>query len=109
MAFTLLSTKQIKHAGQSLFTLLEEALSLTSTYSVTHDFPAIAVGSYVQSTFTVPGAAVGKVAIPSFSLPIGKAVLTAQVTATNTVVVTLQNLDSSTLNLSSGTLTIKLL
>jgi spore coat protein U-like protein len=82
------------------------ALKGVAVGSKTHDFPATAAtqGAEVSTTVTVPGAAVGDIAIATFSLPLGAAVLEAAVTAANTVTVRLVNTTAVAVNLAEGTL-----
>jgi hypothetical protein len=71
------------------------ALKGVAVGSKTHDFAA---------TAATPGAAVGDIAIATFSLPLGAAVLEAAVTAANTVTVRLINTTAVAVNLAEGTL-----
>jgi hypothetical protein len=106
---TLLNTKQISHEGTSLHDIIASAIAPAGAFSTTYDPVPIPAGSSIQSSFTVSGATVGQAAIPTFSVYLGTAIMTAQVTAANTVIVTIHNRDSVSLNLGSGTLRIKLL
>lgn len=56
---------------------------------------------------TVPGAALGDFALASFSLDITDLVLSASVTAANTVTAVLANNTGGTIDLGSGTLRVK--
>ena len=67
---------------------------------------SIAVGGFESKDITVSGAALGDFAIASFSLDVSDLVVSAQVTATNTVTVTLANLTSAAVDLASGTVAV---
>jgi len=58
------------------------------------------------TTVTVQGAAVGNFAWASFSLSLGGLLISAEVTAANTVTVTLFNPTTAAVDLASGTLAI---
>jgi len=72
------------------------------------DAPSVASGASTSTTVTVTGAAVGDLATVAHSVAVpAGCLLTAQVTASNTVTVTLLNLSGSAVDLASGTLTVK--
>lgn len=82
-----------------------EIMSSQVSGTATWDPPSIGDGAMTSTTVTVTGALLGDTAFAAFSLvvPAG-ALLTAQVTASNTVTVTLYNKSGGSLDLSSGTL-----
>ncbi|MCC7427217.1 MAG: hypothetical protein IT557_09945 [Alphaproteobacteria bacterium] len=75
--------------------------------AVTYNPPAIGSGGSVITTVTVTGAALGDYADASFSLDVGFVILSAHVTAANTVSVTFTNLGGTTADLASGTLRVR--
>jgi hypothetical protein len=70
---------------------------------------AVNVGSRVSTTIVVSGANLGDFVLRSFSLDVQGLTFTADVTAPNTVTVTLANLTGSVVNLASGTLAVAVL
>jgi hypothetical protein len=72
--------------------------------SAIYDPPSIAVSSAVTTTVTVARAALGDYARASFSLDLQGIVLTAWVSAANTVSVRFQNGTAAAIDLASGTL-----
>ncbi len=74
--------------------------------TTTWDPGSIAVGSMEAKDVTVTGAALGDFAIASFSLDVQDLVLSATVTADNTVTAVLANNTAAAVNLSSGTLAV---
>lgn len=62
--------------------------------------------SFAAQTVTVTGAALGDLVLASFSLDVTDLVLTADVTAADTVTVVLSNPTASAVDLASGTLTV---
>lgn len=64
---------------------------------------SIAVGGSEEKDITVSGAALGDFAIASFSLDLQGLTISAYVSATNTVTVTLANLTSAAVDIASGT------
>lgn len=73
--------------------------------SAVWDPAAVATGATTSTTVTVAGAALGDIAHASFSLAVpAGALLTANVTAVDTVTVTLANFTGAVLDLASGTL-----
>jgi hypothetical protein len=70
----------------------------------TYDPPSIAAGSSATTTVTVNGAAVGDMAVAAFSGNVHPIVLSAYVSAANTVTVVLSNPSGSAVDLASGTL-----
>jgi len=77
--------------------------------SMTWDPASLAAGDYITQTVTVTGALLGQAAIPSLSvaLPAGM-MLTAAVTAADTVTVTLWNFSFTAQDLASSTLKVRL-
>ena len=75
--------------------------------SITYDPPSLAAGTGVTTTVTVTGAALGDFARASFSLDLQGIVLTAWVSAANTVSVRFQNGTAGAVDLASGTLRVR--
>lgn len=76
----------------------------TISNTATYDPGSLADGAGTTTTVTVTGAALGDIALASFSLDLQGITLTAWVSATNTVSVRFQNESGGTLDLASGTL-----
>lgn len=74
------------------------------TGTVVYDPANLVDGAGVTTTVTVTGAAVGDVAIASFSNDLQGIMLTAYVSATNTVSVRFQNETTGAIDLASGTI-----
>lgn len=72
--------------------------------TATYDPPNLVDGAGATTTVTVTGAALGDIAVASFSLSTQGIGVTATVTAADTVTVRFQNETVSTIDLSSGTL-----
>ncbi|RVH21445.1 autotransporter outer membrane beta-barrel domain-containing protein [Sinorhizobium meliloti] len=72
--------------------------------TATYDPPSLVDGDGASTTVTVTGAALGDVALASFSLSTQGITVTAAVTAANTVTVRFQNETGGTIDLASGTL-----
>ena len=83
------------------------ALNAYLQASETKDWGNIADGDEEAEEVTVTGAALGDFAVASMSIDITDLVLTAAVTAANTVTVSLSNDTGGAINLGSGTLTVK--
>jgi len=83
------------------------ALNAYLQASETKDWGNIADGDEEAEDVTVTGAALGDYAVASMSIDITDLVLTAAVTAANTVTVSLSNDTGGAINLGSGTLTVK--
>ena len=81
------------------------ALNAYLQASETKDWGNIADGDEEAEEVTVTGAALGDFAVASMSIDITDLVLTAAVTAANTVTVSLSNDTGGAINLGSGTLT----
>ena len=75
--------------------------------SLTWDPPSISAAGYTATTLTLTGASLGDYVQASFSLDITGCTLHAFVSATNTVTAVLQNLTAGTINISSGTLRVR--
>lgn len=75
--------------------------------SITWTPGTVANGASVTITVTVANAALGMAVLPSFSIDLSGATLTAYVSAANTVTAVIANTTGATINLSSGTLTVK--
>ena len=72
--------------------------------SATYDPASLVDAAGATTTVTVTGAALGDLALPSFSLDLQGITLTAYVSAANTCSVRFQNESGGTLDLASGTL-----
>jgi hypothetical protein len=70
---------------------------------------SIADGDEVAVGVTVPGAQLGDFALASFSLDVADLVLSADVTAANTVTAVLHNSTGAGVDLGSGTLRVKVI
>ena len=70
---------------------------------------SVAAGGKVSTTVTVSGAILGDFVLRSFSLDVQELILTADVSASNTVEVVLANLTGSAVDLASGTLRVAVL
>lgn len=81
----------------------------TGATSTTWDPGEVAAGSKVSTTVTVSGANLGDFVLASFSLDLQELVLSASISAANTVEVVLANLTGSAVDLSSGTLRVLVL
>lgn len=77
--------------------------------SATFDPSSLADGAGETTTVTVTGAALGDFALASFSLDLQGITVTAWVSSANTVSVRFQNESGGLLDLSSGTLYVKVL
>jgi hypothetical protein len=77
--------------------------------SATWDPGEIPVGGKVSTTVPVPGAALGDFVIRSFSLDLQELVLTADVSAADTVEAVLANNTGAPVDLASGTLRVLVL
>ncbi len=78
--------------------------SVVATGSKTFNPASLADGVGESTDVTASGAALGDFTIASFSLDTEDVMLTATVTAANTVTVRFQNESTGTVNLGSGTL-----
>lgn len=65
---------------------------------------SVSAGQSVTTTITVIGAAIGDYALASFSLSLSGLILSASVSAANTVTVVLSNPTTAAVDLASGTL-----
>lgn len=74
------------------------------TGSATYDAPSVAAGGTTTTTVTVTGAALGDFALASFSVTVAGLVVTAYVSATDTVTVVLYNPTGAPIDLASATL-----
>lgn len=72
--------------------------------SATYDPPSLADGAGASTTVTVTGAVLGDLAMASFSLSTQGILVTANVTAADTVTVRFQNETTGVIDLLSGTL-----
>lgn len=91
----------------ALFTSALATLATVPTFlrgSVVYDPPNINNNAQAQTTVTVTGAVLGNVAVASFSLDTQGIVVTANVSAADTVTVTFRNATGGAIDLASGTL-----
>jgi hypothetical protein len=72
--------------------------------SKTYDPPSLTTGTQTTTTVTVTGAVLGDYALASFSLTTSGILVSATVSATDTVTVVFLNMTGGTLDLASGTL-----
>lgn len=72
--------------------------------STTYNPPSLADGARITTNVTVPGAAMGDIAMAAFSLDMQGVELVAQVASANTVAVTFINRTGGAVDLASGTL-----
>ncbi|MDC9825676.1 hypothetical protein PRN20_18230 [Devosia sp. ZB163] len=86
---------------------LDELTPLQGT--ATYDPASLADGAGATTTVTVPGAALGDMAAASFSLATSGILITAWVSAANTVSVRFQNESGGALDIGSGMLTARVL
>lgn len=77
--------------------------------SATVDPASILDGDEVAGEITVTGAVLGDFVLASFSLDVSDLVLTAQVTAADTVTWSLANNTGGTIDLASGTMRVRVL
>lgn len=105
---TLLTSSQVTHTGEPLSQLLPELLLRKATYSGAWAPTAVAPGAALTLEVSIPGAVPGDFTLASFTSLLGNGIIKAQVTAANTVTVTLHNLGSTSLSLSAGTLSLLL-
>jgi len=80
------------------------ALSNVLSGSTTYDPPSLVDGAGTTTTVTCTGAALGDFALSSFSLSLQGIMISAEVTAADTVTVSFFNKTGGTLDISSGTL-----
>ena len=77
------------------------------TAEATWNPASIATAAEAVTEVTVPGAKLGDFAFASFSLDVADLVLSAAVTAANTVTVSLANVTGGAVDLGSGTVRVK--
>jgi len=75
--------------------------------SVTQDWASTADDAIATVEVTVPGASLGDFVMVSMDVDLADMILTAAVTAANTVTVLLDNVSTGTVNLASGTLRVR--
>ena len=92
------SIRLVNAAGASL------SPQVTYSGSATYDPASLVDGAGATTTVTVTGAALGDYAVASFSNDLQGILLTAYVSAANTVSVRFQNETAGTIDLASGTL-----
>jgi hypothetical protein len=89
--------------GDARYVQLANVLNGSKTY----DPPSLATGTQTTTTVTLTGAALGDYVQASFSLDLQGVVLSAYVSAANTVTVVMLNMTGGTLDLASGTLKVR--
>lgn len=77
--------------------------------SAIYDPPSLAAGAETSTTVAAPGAALGDYAVASFSLDTQGITLVAEVTSAGVVTIRLRNGTASTLDLASGTLSVRVM
>lgn len=98
------STAELTTINTTLSTAFPAPLSGSATW----DPSSLTTLTQASTTITVSGAALGNRVMVSFSLDLQGQTLTAYCSAANTVTVVLFNSTSGTLNLSSGTLQVRI-
>lgn len=88
-------------------TALRAVLGGMISGSATYDPASLVDAAGATTTVTATGAALGDFAIASFSLDLQGILLTAYVSAADTVSVRFQNESTGTINLASGTLAVR--
>lgn len=101
------SLRQIVAAINTLNTSISGAFPLPLSGSSTWDPASLTTLIQTTTTITVAGASLGNRVSVSFSLDIQGQTLTSYVSAANTVTVVLFNSTSGTINLGSGTLSVR--
>lgn len=91
------------------FVVVCTTLQPTSASSVTYDPPSIAAGAVQTTTVTLNGAVVGDIVQAAFSKYHADIEISAAISAANTVTVKFKNTGAATVDLASGTLTVKLI
>ena len=105
---TQLKSTQVTHAGVSLATYLESVPSIAISASSTYDPPAIAAGDTILQNFAITGAQVGDFVQVSFSQALAGCLMQGQITAVNTLTLTIHNPGAGSVNIVSGTLKVRL-
>lgn len=106
---TLIKSTQVSHAGQPLSAELASAADISLEYSGTYDPASMAAGETTSTSVTVTGAAMGDYAIASHTQNLAGCIMTAYVSAINTVTVLVLNTTAGTVNISAGTLKVAIL
>ena len=88
---------------------VEVASRFTYAVSAAYDPPSIADGAQATTTVTVTGAALGDFVLASFSLSLAGVIMTAYVSAADTVTILLQNETGAAVDLAAGTLKVVLI
>lgn len=102
-------TLYVKFASGLAVPLAAEGTLAHLSATATWDPGSISHGSSVSTSVTVSGAALGDIALASFSLDIQELTISAHVGATNTVHVVLHNATGGAIDLASGTLKVMVL
>lgn len=90
-------------------TFTDQTINYLKQATATYDPPSLAAGAVQSTIVTLAGAVVGNAVVCSFSLPLNGTRMWAEVTAVNTVTVYHQNPTGASVDLASGTLTVKLI
>lgn len=106
---TLIKSTQVSHAGQPLSVELANAADLSLEYSGSYDPASMAAGETTSTTVTVTGAVMGDYVIASHTQNLAGCILSAYVSAPNTVTVLLLNTTAGTVNIAVGTLNVAIL
>lgn len=105
---TQIKSTQVTHAGVSLKTFLDSVPTVAVSASSTYDPPSIAAGDTILQDFTITGAQVGDFVQVSFSQALAGCIMQGQVTAVNTLTLTIHNPGASSINIIGGTLKVRL-
>lgn len=95
--------KLLAIAWLSWFDTLTKATKTIIT-DAAYDPPNLAAGAVAVTSLTVAGASLGDFAVASFSAPNASVLLSAQVTAADTVSVSFHNISAGAIDLAAGTL-----
>ncbi len=106
---TLIKSTQVSHAGQPLSAELANAADIALEYSGTYDPASMAAGATTSVSVTVTGAVMGDYAIASHTQNLAGCLMTAYVSAINTVTVLLLNTTAGSVNIATGTLKVAIL
>jgi hypothetical protein len=99
----------IKNNDGTIYQTLQDSIMTVISGSTTYNPPSISNNSTASTTVTVTGAVLGDCAISSFSNLLNGIRLFTEITAENTATVTFINQSGTTIDLSSGTLSVKVI
>lgn len=103
------ATKAVLQLNSGILSSMKLLDGLNYIATATYDPPSLVDGAGTITTVSVPGAALGDFATATFSLDTAGLIVTAWVSAANTVSVRFQNETSVTVDLGSGTLTARVI